>query len=152
FIAFAKKYPSAPGSLTPNPFRTDAEVRNDAKLNLCLRNLLIQPLKIAPADVQKVYDMAKSRLVQPAQLHLRLIVKTDQAKALEALKSVEKGVPFDKVALKESDDPGSRQKGGDIGFLPENRLPAALLAAVKPLKPNEYTKQVITVDLPPQVV
>jgi parvulin-like peptidyl-prolyl isomerase len=92
----------------------------------------------------------KSQLVglEPDQYHLRLIDIKDRSKAQKALDSLNKGVPFETVALTQSEDPNSQPKSGDIGFVPAPQIPEPILAAVKDLKAGEYTKRLIQAEVP----
>jgi parvulin-like peptidyl-prolyl isomerase len=151
YVAFAKKNIQHPqfAALTvmpADPFRTDADWRRDAKLALIRRSIAMVPLKITDADVKKMYDDSKASLTPPDTYHLRLIDASTPQKAQVALDMLKNGVSFETVALKQSEDPASRAKSGDIGELPQTALPPALLDAVKDLKPNQYAAKMIKIS------
>lgn len=149
YVEFAKKYPNIPGSMPRNPFRSDEEMRREARVDVALRGMALGPLNITPQELQKKYDEVKSRLVERERYHLRIFESASNAKAEEALDSLKKGVSFETVALTKSEDPRSRERSGDIGFVNDLQLPPALLAAVRNLKPGEYTQKVVKAALPP---
>jgi peptidyl-prolyl cis-trans isomerase SurA len=61
-----------------------------------------------------------------------------QARIEGALARVKAGEAFDKVAREVSEDP-NRERGGEIGLRPAERLPDLFVEAVKPLQPGEVT-------------
>ncbi|NLH98955.1 MAG: hypothetical protein GX446_05615 [Chthonomonadales bacterium] len=149
YMAFAKRFPNALGPSAQNPFRSEAAARRDARLQVAIRNLTAKPLNITDAELQDEYNKAKEQLVEPRQYKLRLIEVATEAKAKEALAQLAKGISFETVALTQSEDPVAKARSGDIGYLPEPAIPAPLLAAIKSLKPGEYTKQAVRVEAPP---
>src|SRR5207237_5133658 len=101
-----------------------------------------------PTEVQKLYDQYKPQLAERDQYHLRMIDVKTEAKAQKALEALKK-LPFETVALTQSDDPVSGPKNGDVGFVMDTGLPPPLLEGVKKLKPGEYTQQIIKALVPP---
>ncbi len=148
YIAFAKKYANPQLSLLPqDPFREEADWRNDVKSTLAYRNLVMQSVKQDPAELQKLYEQYKPQLAERDQYHLRLIDTKSEKKAQESLKKLEK-LPFETVALTDSEDPVSGPKSGDLGFVNDTQIPPPILAAVKKIKPGEYTKEAIKAEIP----
>lgn len=79
------------------------------------------------------YKIAKLLAVadRPDSVHVRhILLKTSQARSLEVakrqadslIKLIKTGAPFTAVALSNSDDQGSAQIGGDLGWFPEGRM------------------------------
>lgn len=140
YLNFAKKY------ARPNPFMTDEIRRREARQELAMRNLMMQPVKLTEAEIRKQYDeWAKQALTEPDRYRLRIIVTRAKAKAEKVLESLKKGVPFETLALTESEDPASRQQSGDIGFQAQSNLPPELFNAVKDLKLGAYTTKPVEV-------
>jgi peptidyl-prolyl cis-trans isomerase D len=94
--------------------------------------------------VQRAYDDRKSEFDQPEQVHARHILIAarapeggDPAQAEAAAKQkaeavaarIRKGEKFEKVAAEVSDDQGSKEAGGDLGFFPRGRMVPAFEAA-----------------------
>jgi len=144
YIAVAKKYQQnqAMSLMPPNPFRTDDDFKHEAKLALIQRGLALAPLKITPEEMNKKYEELKPQLTEEDKYHLRVIQVTSPEKAQKALDTLKK-VAFETVVLTQSEDPNSKAKSGDIGVVPQGALPPDFLAAIKDLKPNEYTKTAI---------
>lgn len=145
YLAFARRYPQVVGA---SPYRTEEMATRDARLQVALRNLMAKPLNITQAEVQREYDNLKARLREPRQYRLRIIEVSTEAKAKAAAEKLAKGISFETVALTDSEDPSLRARSGDTGYLPEPAMPPALVAALKKLKPGEYTKEPIRIEAP----
>lgn len=141
YLNFAKKY------ARHNPFSSDAAQRREARVELAMRNMVMQPVKLTEAEIRKQYDdEIKQALTEPDRYRLRIIVTRAKAKADKVMESLKKGVPFETLALTESEDPASRQQSGDIGFQAQSNLPPKLFNAVKELKPGAYTTKPVEVQ------
>jgi len=148
YVALAKKFQNRQEFpvltfMQPDPFRTEEDWQRDAKMALIFRGLVKAPMNLKEEEVRKLYDRIKTLLAERDQYHLRLIDIVNKAKAQKALESLLKGVPFETVALKESDDPVSGRNSGDIGWQPDVQIPQPILQAVKNLKAGDFTKQLI---------
>ena len=65
--------------------------------------------------------------------------KAAKKKAEGILKRVKSGEDFAKLAAEVSDDPGSKQKGGELGFFPRGRMVKSFEEAAFALKPGEVS-------------
>ena len=101
-----------------------------------------------PATEQLARDIYKAeaqRFEQPAQTRARhILVKGSdteaRAKAEKLLADLKAGANFEELAQKESADPGSAAKGGDLGFFPKGRMVKPFEDAVEALKqPGELS-------------
>lgn len=70
---------------------------------------------VTDADVQKEYDRVKGQSGDKEYRAHHILVKSeDQAK--QALAELKKGAKFEDLARKMSEDPGSKQRGGDLDW------------------------------------
>ena len=87
------------------------------------------------ADIKKFYDDNPKYFEQPEQVHAAHVLlrvppnstpdqKAEIQKRLEGIRAdiESKKVTFAEAATKNSDDKGSAQKGGDLGFFPRGRM------------------------------
>src|SRR5438105_10957536 len=122
-MAFYKKYQNPQITMiNPDPFRSDALLRDEIRQVLVYRKLLAQMAGIQPADAQKEYDKLKTQLVEPAKYHLRLINVSTKEKAQAIIARLNLNVPFETEALKESEDKATAARNGDAGTFPETYL------------------------------
>ena len=84
--------------------------------------LLAKSTKAAVTDeaMKKVYDDAASKQKPEPEVHARHILLPTEDEARAALKRVQGGEDFAKVADELSKDPGS--KGGDLGFFTRDKM------------------------------
>lgn len=91
-------------------------------------NQLRQTIQIPEADLKKQYEANIQQYEVPDQVHvqhilLKTVGQTDalveetKKKAEDVLKQAKKGAKFDELAKKYSEDPGSKDKGGDLGWI-----------------------------------
>lgn len=66
------------------------------------------------------------------------------AKAQDILKRIKNGEEFEKLAAEYSDDPGSKTKGGDLGFFERRRMVQQFDSAAFALKPGQVSDLVRT--------
>jgi len=111
------------------------------------------------ADVQAAYDLLKksNALQVPKQYHLAQIYiaipkngdKEAEAAAQTKLENVTKALKsgdFAAVAKSQSQDPSSAQRGGDLGWLPENQIQPEIRSSVLALSKGSTSEPVRTTD------
>lgn len=96
------------------------------------------------AEIQKEYDAIKAR-VGDKEYHARhiLVQKEEDAKAIIA--KLDKGDKFEDLA-KQSMDPGSKDRGGDLGWSTPASYVKPFADALVALKPGTYTKEPVKTD------
>jgi peptidyl-prolyl cis-trans isomerase C len=111
---------------------------------------------VQDADVSAFYQQNTDRFKQGETVHASHILigvapnatpaqKSEaKAKAQAALKQVRAGAEFATVARAQSQDPGSAQNGGDLGFFPKGQMTPAFEAAAFKLKPGSVSNVVET--------
>ncbi|MDR0965769.1 MAG: SurA N-terminal domain-containing protein [Myxococcales bacterium] len=106
------------------------------------------------ADTIKAhYEQFNARYNTPKQVHARhILVKTSptmtEAQAIAKVKAlkakVEGGADFAELAKAESEDPGSKDKGGDLGKFGEGTMVPAFQNAAFAMKPGDISEPVVT--------
>lgn len=93
---------------------------------------------ITDSDVQKEYDRMKAEMGDKEYRSRHILVETeDQAKSLIA--DLRKGGKFDDLAAKNSKDPGTREKGGDLDWQPAGNFDKAYATAMVKLEKGKFT-------------
>jgi peptidyl-prolyl cis-trans isomerase C len=118
---------------------------------------LVPAEKVTDPEVREYYDKNRPKFVNPEAVHVRhVMVKVDQgaspadkAKAREKaealLKRIQGGEDFAQLAQQNSDDPGSKANGGDVGWMPRGKMvPAFDKAAFALAKPGDLSPVVET--------
>jgi peptidyl-prolyl cis-trans isomerase C len=90
------------------------------------------------ADVQKEYERAKSQAGDKEYKARHILVESEeQAKNLIA--ELKKGAKFDELATKNSKDPGSAQRGGDLDWNVPGTFDKQFADALAKLEKGKYT-------------
>ena len=135
------------------------------KINNVIDQVLIQELlkqeilnKSNPSDeeIKKYYEANLSRYKEPEKVKARhILIKIDQKasdddkkkaedKANEIDARAKKGEDFAKLAKEFSEDTGSKENGGDLGFFARGRMVKDFEEAAFKLKPGEVSDAVKT--------
>jgi peptidyl-prolyl cis-trans isomerase D len=115
-----------------------------------------QSVSVPDAELRKAYDMNKEAYRLPERVHVRhiLLKTTDKpkaevdklkSKAEELVKQIRQGADFADLAKKNSEDPASAVKGGDLDWISRGQTVKAFENAAFTLKPKE-TSNVITTE------
>jgi peptidyl-prolyl cis-trans isomerase D len=109
--------------------------------------------KISDADVEKYYNEHLKEYETPAQVHaVHLLVRVAdtggseaedraRAKVAEAIKRAKGGEDLGKIAREMSEDPGSKDKGGDLGWVSKGDMVPQFEQALFALKKGEISAE-----------
>jgi peptidyl-prolyl cis-trans isomerase C len=94
---------------------------------------------VTEAEVQKEYERARSQTGDKEYRARHILVETEeQAKSLIA--ELKKGGKFDELATKNSKDPGSAQRGGDLDWNVPGTYDRQFSEAMTKLEKGKYTE------------
>ena len=111
---------------------------------------------VSKEDISTYFDLNKEDYATPKKVKARHIlfevkpnakpevIEKVKKKALDVLAQVKSGKDFGELAKKYSDDPGSRDKGGDLGFFARDRMIKPFADAAFNMKPGEISDLVKT--------
>jgi peptidyl-prolyl cis-trans isomerase D len=114
-----------------------------------------QSIQISDAQVESFYNSHKDQYRTPERVQARhILIKTTgktqaevpqlKAKAEDLLKQIKGGADFAKLAEKNSEDPGSAAKGGDLGWIVRGQMVKNFEDSVFSLKPKEISDVITT--------
>jgi peptidyl-prolyl cis-trans isomerase C len=121
-----------------------------------LQKEVISKIKVTEKEAKAYYDKNPDLFKSPEQVKARHILiqvpkeaseedkKKLKEKADEVLKKVKAGEDFAKLAAENSDDPGTKSKGGELGFFSKGSMVPAFEQAAFSLKPGEVSELVET--------
>lgn len=95
-------------------------------------------LKIADADVQKEYDNIKAALGEK-EYKARHILVESEGEAKDVIAKLKQGGKFEELA-KTSKDPGSKERGGELGWASKANYVPAFSDAMAKLEKGKYTE------------
>lgn len=114
-----------------------------------------QSITIPEAELRRAYEQNKDMYRVPERVHVRhiLLKTTDvpkdeipkiRAKAEDILKQLKQGADFAELARKDSEDPGSASKGGDLGWISRGQTVKAFEDSAFSLKPGQMSNVIST--------
>lgn len=113
-------------------------------------------INVTDDEVKAYFEKNKAEFSEPESVkasHILVKVPQDadekawkdaEAKIKDIKKKLDGGADFAKLAQEMSDDPGSKAKGGDLGFFSKGRMVPEFEAAAFALKPGEVSQPVKT--------
>jgi peptidyl-prolyl cis-trans isomerase D len=125
------------------------ETRKIAFISFDASNLATPPAMVTDAEAQAYFTAHQDQYKTPEQVKTRHILiavakgadaKTDEAakaKAEDLLKQVKAGGNFAELAKKNSDDPGSKDSGGELPMIETAKLDPAYAQAAMALSPGQ---------------
>lgn len=131
-------------------------VVNNHLAGLYIKNEVVGKIKLSDEDLQNYYKTHKEEFKTPEMVKARhILVKVDASAAedtrnkakentIKILKRLKAGEDFAKLAQEFSDDPGSKDKGGDLGFFAKGRMVPEFETAAFALKPGGLSAVVET--------
>jgi foldase protein PrsA len=107
----------------------------DGLVREALRDRKFAATRATPGEVRAYYRRhLRETFTSPASVHLRMIQLRTEMAAEAALDRLRQGHQFAEVAGQRSMDPGSRDNGGDLGWLLTSSLPPDVRKAVNEAK------------------
>lgn len=97
---------------------TMESVRNDARVNLNLmaRKIAETQLEISDEELKEYFADNQEKFNIPAEVKARHILVKTEEEALEVIDLLNGGADFAELAKERSEDPGSKDQGGELGF------------------------------------
>ena len=142
-LAALEKQPNAQQAIAAHLISEDT-LRYDLRVQRARFNIATAALSLTPAELDAYYQKNAARYGTPERWGLGAIRTVKRVNLLKIEESLRAGKPFNEVAKQFSDDPASKDKGGDLGVInaTDPGLPAPLRDAVKKLKTGEVSPPV----------
>jgi foldase protein PrsA len=126
---------------------TEAALRARLRTNITVQNLAgkVSTATVTDEEIQKQFQANRAQYDRPEQVHVRHILVESEAEARFALARLNRGEKFAELARQLSKDPGSKEQGGDLGFVGKGQLvPEFERAAFALQRPGELSPVVKT--------
>ncbi len=121
----------------PDYLAKEELMRRELLVNSYLQDY-IKKNPISEATLKSEYDKYKAAVGDKEYKASHILVKTEQ-EAKDVIAQLAKGGDFDKIAREKSLDPGSKDKGGDLGWFPAAAMVKPFSEAVSRLQKGLYT-------------
>ena len=120
------------------------DARKLVRENLLTKKAVDQNIKVTDAQVNDYLNTQHLSLGAPAQVRARHILVKTEAEANSIEDQLHKGVDFAALAKQYSTDPGSKDKGGELGWFGPGQMVPAFQKAAFALKPGQISPPVQT--------
>ena len=128
----AKFPPGQFEQIIKNQGLTEQDVQSILREQLVLEKAVAPQVHVSDADIKAYFDKNHAQFDKPEQVKARHILVADLAKANEVLAKLKAGGNWDALAKQYSTDPGSKDKGGELGYFgPGQMTPQFQNAAFK---------------------
>ncbi|MGZ8216562.1 peptidylprolyl isomerase [Methylomagnum sp.] len=129
----------AEGLLKDPKFAARVENATRMVLSQAAAERFINSAQVTDEELKKEYDQRIGPMTSSEFKAKHILVETEQA-AKDVIAKLQKGEKFDALAKKLSKDPGSKDKGGDLGWFNPQQMVPPFSQAVMSLKNGETTK------------
>lgn len=115
------------------------ELRSDIEFAVLREALVVKSanIQVSQEEIRAVFEANRSKLGTPEARRLRHIMVKTQREAEDLLVAVRAGADFAKLAVAKSLDVGTKEKGGDLGFVANGVLRPEIESAVSKLRNGE---------------
>jgi peptidyl-prolyl cis-trans isomerase C len=136
--------------------RLRAELSDQLLVQKLITTQILPSVIVDDQTAKAFYDQNQAQMKQPERRHLRhILIRAEEkapaadkakakAKADELLGRIKKGEDFAKLATENSEDPGSKPRGGDLSWISPGQTVPPFEQAAWALKPNEVSPVVET--------
>jgi parvulin-like peptidyl-prolyl isomerase len=121
---------------------TQSALKDRLRANLAVRNLMakVAPVTASDVEVEQYFTTHRSEFDRPEQVHVRHILLGTESEARLTLARLKRGTDsFEALAEQYSKDPGSRTKGGDLGFVSSDQVVPEFAKAAFALQPKQIS-------------
>lgn len=116
--------------------------KEQTKMQLQLTKLLGDQIKVTDEEIKTAFEQNKARFDKPEMVHAsHILVKTkEEAEAIIKQLKDEKA-DFAAIAKEKSTDPGTKDKGGDLGFFGRGEMTAPFEEAAFKMKKGDISSE-----------
>jgi peptidyl-prolyl cis-trans isomerase C len=124
--------------------------------NELIREEVISKINVTDSQAREYYEKNLAQFKTPEEVRARhILIKVDPSASVEdkkkakeradgLLRKIRTGEDFSRLATEFSDDPGSKARGGDLGFFGKGKMVKPFDEAAFKLKPGEVSEVVET--------
>lgn len=98
------------------------KAKEELMVQQLLKSNILDKIKVSPEDAKAFYDANPDQFKEPEKYKASHILLKNEADAEVVLKDLKSGADFAKLAKEKSEDLGSKDRGGDIGYFSKGDL------------------------------
>lgn len=101
---------------------TEKVFKEDIKQYLSIRKLMEPRIKITDEEIEAYFEENKAAFGTAEEVEASHILVEDEKLAKEIAEKLKDGGDFAELAKEHSEDPGSAESGGELGFFPQGKM------------------------------
>ncbi|MDQ0217615.1 peptidylprolyl isomerase [Peribacillus cavernae] len=120
-------------ALTQAGYKDEAALKRSMKVGMLQEQAALKDVKVSENEMKEYYDTLKP------EVQARHILVNDEKTAKEVKQKLDQGAKFEDLAKEYSQDPGSAEKGGDLGWFGAGQMVPEFENATYALKKDEIS-------------
>lgn len=123
---------------------TEKDVKDQLKEKLSIEQLLGDSVKVTDEEIDAYYEANKERFTENEQVDASHVLVKDEKLAQDIKKKLDAGEDIEELAKEYSEDPGSKDTGGKLGFFGKGAMVPEFEEAAFSLKVGEISEPIKT--------
>ncbi|WP_260288350.1 peptidyl-prolyl cis-trans isomerase [Peribacillus aracenensis] len=134
------------GTAGQNLNKSNDQLRQEIQSSLLLEKLLTKDVSVSETAMRNHYDKNKDIYRIPTAFHISHITSSTKKQADQIVRELEKGVPFDVLAMEKSLDEFTANQGGDMGYISQDneKVSKEYITAAENLKVKKWSDPIQT--------
>ncbi|MET1176493.1 peptidyl-prolyl cis-trans isomerase [Peribacillus simplex] len=134
------------GTAGQNLNKSNDQLRQEIQSSLLLEKLLTKDVSVSETAMRNHYDNNKDIYRIPTAFHISHITSSTKKQADQIVRELEKGVPFDVLAMEKSLDEFTANQGGDMGYISQDneKVSKEYITAAENLKVKKWSDPIQT--------
>ncbi|MFF2459938.1 peptidyl-prolyl cis-trans isomerase [Peribacillus simplex] len=134
------------GTAGQNLNKSNEQLRQEIQSSLLLEKLLTKDVSVSETAMRNHYDNNKDIYRIPTAFHISHITSSTKKQADQIVRELEKGVPFDVLAMEKSLDEFTANQGGDMGYISQDneKVSKEYITAAENLKVKKWSDPIQT--------
>lgn len=120
------------------------QIRENSRVNVLARKIVGEDLKISETEAREYFSENRELYDIPEEVKARHILVKTEEEALQVISRLKKNEDFAELARELSEDSGTKEKGGDLGFFPRGEMAEEFEKIAFALKDGERSAPVKT--------
>lgn len=121
---------------------SEKEFKTSIEEQLAIKALLEDKLNVSDEDVKAYYEENKEQFSQEEQVNASHVLVKDEKVAKDVKKKLDDGGKMEELAKEYSEDPGSKDTGGNLGFFGKGEMVPEFEKAAFSLKVGEISEPI----------
>jgi len=123
---------------------TIEELRQQVECQILMEKIVSKAVIVTEKEIRDYFERYKANFAKPEEIKASHIVLRTEVEAKAILSQLKAGADFAELARKESIDPITKEKGGDLGFFSRGKMTPAFEEAAFALEAGEFSEVVET--------